>query len=147
MSLTRFSMAGATKALSRNRRRRLRDLPMNMCCAPHFARRTLPEPVILKRLQAARLLFIFGMAGSRIQNDAAAVQLRIHAGARRRRERPFDRRRVGRQARPFGWSRFLMIPVNLVERYPGRIAFGRCTSGTVLGASRTATSAKHSHAR
>lgn len=60
----RCSMAGCTMALSRRRRRRLRDLPIMQCCAPQLARRTLPEPEILNRFAAARLLFILGMSGS-----------------------------------------------------------------------------------
>lgn len=37
---------------------------MKQCCAPHLERRTLPEPEILNRFEAARLLFIFGMSVS-----------------------------------------------------------------------------------
>src|SRR3569832_1525633 len=57
----RCSNALATSQLSRRRRRRLRGLPIIPCCHPHFGRRTLPEPVSLKRLAAARLVFILGM--------------------------------------------------------------------------------------
>lgn len=60
----RCSIAGCTMALSRRRRRRLRDLPIMQCCAPQLARRTLPDPEILNRFEAARLLFILGMSDS-----------------------------------------------------------------------------------
>lgn len=49
-------------SLSRARRRRVRLLPIMQCWPPPLGRRTRPEPVTLKRLLAARLVFILGMA-------------------------------------------------------------------------------------
>ena len=60
----RFSNAGVTIALSRQRRRRFRDLPIIPCWPPPLGRRTRPEPLTLKRLLAARLVFILGMSSS-----------------------------------------------------------------------------------
>src|SRR6187399_763252 len=60
----RFSNAGVTIALSRQRRRRLRDLPIIPCWPPPLGRRTRPEPLTLKRLDAALLLFILGISSS-----------------------------------------------------------------------------------
>src|SRR5450755_2577908 len=70
MILTRCSMAESTMSLSRRRRRRLRDLPINPCCALPLERRTRPVPVTLKRLEAALLVFIFGM-GIRLREATA----------------------------------------------------------------------------
>src|SRR5258708_18047660 len=80
MILTRCSMAESTMSLSRRRRRRLRDLPIIPCCALPLGRRTRPLPVTLKRLAAARLVFIFGM-GIRLREAMAAEHLR-KAGTR-----------------------------------------------------------------
>ena len=72
----RFSNAGLTSALSRSRRRRLRDLPIIPCCPPLFGRRTRPEPVSLKRLAAARIVFILGMIPpSRSDHDGLNADL------------------------------------------------------------------------
>lgn len=60
----RFSNAGVTIELSRDRRRRFRDLPIIPCWPPPLGRRTRPEPLTLKRLAAARLVFILGMSSS-----------------------------------------------------------------------------------
>jgi len=60
----RFSNAGVTIELSRQRRRRLRDLPIIPCWPPPLGRRTRPEPLTLKRLDAALLVFILGMSSS-----------------------------------------------------------------------------------
>src|SRR6476659_10831980 len=57
----RCSNALATSPLSRRRRRRLRGLPIIPCWPPQCGRRTFPEPVSLKRLAAARFVFILGM--------------------------------------------------------------------------------------
>ena len=60
----RFSNAGVTIELSRQRRRRFRDLPIIPCWPPPLGRRTRPEPLTLKRLAAALLVFILGMSSS-----------------------------------------------------------------------------------
>ena len=60
----RFSKAGVTIELSRQRRRRFRDLPIIPCWPPPLGRRTRPEPLTLKRLAAALLVFILGMSSS-----------------------------------------------------------------------------------
>ncbi len=59
-------------SLSRKRRRRLRDFPFMLCCAPHLGRRTRPLPVTLKRLFAARFVFILGMLAPFLKVEAGA---------------------------------------------------------------------------
>ncbi len=59
-------------SLSRKRRRRLRDFPFMLCCAPHLGRRTRPLPVTLKRLFAARFVFILGMLAPFLNVEAGA---------------------------------------------------------------------------
>src|SRR3954462_3504321 len=78
-------MAESTMSLSRRRRRRLRDLPIIPCCALPLGRRTRPLPVTLKRLAAARLVFIFGM-GIRLR-EAKGVELFRKAGVRTNRKK------------------------------------------------------------
>ena len=53
-------MPGLTVVSLRRRRFRERDLLVRMCRAPEWPRRTLPEPVTLKRLLAPRWDFNFG---------------------------------------------------------------------------------------
>src|SRR5690606_11963925 len=76
MILTRFSIAGSTISLSRARRRRVRVFPIIPCWPPCLGRRTRPEPVTLKRLAAARFVFIFGIVKTPVGHTAA----RYHPG-------------------------------------------------------------------
>ena len=64
----RLSNEASTMSLSRNRRRRLRLFPKKQCDPPAFPRRMRPVPVSLKRLAAARLVFILGMIDFRGRN-------------------------------------------------------------------------------
>src|SRR5437868_10638309 len=56
-------------SLSRSRRRRLRLLPIMLCWAPPFGRRIRPLPVTLKRLAAARFVFILDMERAALMTD------------------------------------------------------------------------------
>src|SRR5262249_25591704 len=57
----RSALAGLTIEFFLSLRRRFALLPRIKCCLPEVERRILPEPVTLKRLAAARLVFILGM--------------------------------------------------------------------------------------
>jgi len=59
--LMRFSRALSTMSLLRRRRRRLRFLLLRPWLPPHLERRMRPLPLSLKRLAAARQVFIFVM--------------------------------------------------------------------------------------
>src|SRR5262245_30424820 len=85
-------------SLLRQRRRRLRDFSCIMWLPPALERRTRPEPLILKRFLAARLVFIFGMAVSfrfrRSDGSAQRTRLDTTGGRYPKRRRPLEGERT-----------------------------------------------------
>src|SRR5450432_1615663 len=113
-------MAESTMSLSRRRRRRLRDLPINPCCALPLERRTRPVPVNLKRLEAALLVFIFGM-GIRLREATAFRAFAKPACGRTAKGaggRTYERTLVARQAFAVGCFVFHRPPSPSIPRQP-----------------------------
>src|SRR5262245_48321247 len=67
----RFARALSTMSFLRKRRQRLRFLLIIPCWSPPLERRMRPLPLTRKRLDAALLVFIFGMSSLARSREAA----------------------------------------------------------------------------